>query len=77
MYVVQTIAWKTDGIGKEAEFKYPCGVIISRDGKDLFVADYGNVCIRKVSILDGYTSTIAGIPGITRASLFASSFFII
>ena len=69
MYVVKTIAGSgrygyKDGIGMEAEFNYPCGITISRDGKDLFVADSENKCIRKISLVDGTTSTIAGEPGI-------------
>ena len=58
-----------DGIGEEVELNIPFGIAITRDGKDLFVADYGNKCIRKVSILDGTTSTIAGVPGIMKATL--------
>ena len=55
-----------DGIGKEAKFNNPSGIMISRDEKDLFVVDNGNNCIRKVSLVDGTTSTIAGIPGIMK-----------
>ena len=67
MYKVSTIAGSgqgyRDGIGSEAKFYYPFGIQISRDKKYLFVADRGNGCIRKVSLVDGTTSTIAGVPG--------------
>ena len=81
MYRISTIAGngrsgRMDGIGKEVEFDQPYGIIISRDGKELFVADDGNACIRKISLVDGTTSTIAGQPGIKNAPLSASLFFI-
>jgi hypothetical protein len=68
MYIVSTIAGSgrrgyRDGIGMETEFNYPYGIQISRDKKHLVVVDYGNSCIRKVSLVDGTTSTIAGVPG--------------
>ena len=77
MFLVQTIAGSErkgykDGIGKEAEFNGPSGIVISRDGESLFIADYENRCIRKVSILDGMTSTIAGIPGIMKGIFFSA-----
>ena len=79
MYLISTIAGSgekghRDGIGKEAKFNFPFGIIISQDGKDLFVVELGNMCVRKVSIADGTTSTVAGIPGIMKRSLSASSF---
>ena len=68
MYMVSTIAGSgrtghSDGIGSEAAFNVPLGIQISRDKKYLFIADSGNRCIQKVSIVDGTTSTIAGVPG--------------
>jgi sugar lactone lactonase YvrE len=68
MYGVVTIAGSTtgghkDGVGKEAKFFYPSGIAISNDKKVLYVADNGNKCIRKISLVDGTTSTIAGMPG--------------
>jgi len=79
MYWVSTIAGSGEkghknSIGKEAEFNAPCGIIISQDGKHLFVADHRNACIQRVSIADGTTSTVAGIPGIMKRSLSASTF---
>ncbi len=71
MYMVHTIAGDgerghKDGIGKEAQFKGLRGITISNDRKNLYVADSGNFCIQKVSIVDGTTSTVAGIPGILK-----------
>ena len=68
MYMVQMIAGSggrgyRDGIGKEAKFSNPCGIVISRDKKDLFIVDKGNYCIRKISLVDGTTYTVAGVPG--------------
>jgi hypothetical protein len=79
MYMVSSIAGSgrkgyRDDIGMEAEFNYPCGIQISRDKKHLFVADGGNGCIRKISLADGTTSTIAGVPGesiITKVETFS------
>ena len=66
--MVQTIAGNgergsKDGIGKEAELYIPHGIVISREKKDLFVVDNGNCCIRRISLVDGTTYTIAGVPG--------------
>ena len=66
--MVQTIAGSgergcKDGVGKEAEFNCSFGIVISNEKKVLYVADHGNACIRKISLIDGTTSTIAGIPG--------------
>ena len=68
MYMVQTIAGNgkrgyKDSIGKEATFNRPYGIVISRDKKDLFVVDNGNYCVRRISLVDGTTYTVAGIPG--------------
>mmetsp|Transcript_178656 Transcript_178656/g.566909 ORF Transcript_178656/g.566909 Transcript_178656/m.566909 type:complete len:529 (-) Transcript_178656:487-2073(-) len=47
-----------DGRGDVARFKTPCGVAVSDDGS-IFVADFGNHCIRKGSP-DGVVSTWVG-----------------
>ena len=52
-----------DEKGKEAMFHNPEGITLSKDKKDLFVADQNNSCIRKISLVDGTISTVAGIPG--------------
>ena len=78
MYLVHTIAGTGRSghkDGMKVEFKNPHGIAISRDGKHLFVADYGNYCVRKISILDGMTSTYAGIPGIMKGISFRSFSF--
>jgi hypothetical protein len=48
-----------DGGGAEARFWFPTGIALDTAG-DLIVADYGNHCIRKVRVLDGHVSTVAG-----------------
>ena len=67
MFLVETIAGGSGGhkddIGKEAEFNRPYGIVISNGKKDLFVLDCENFCARRISLVDGTTSTIAGIPG--------------
>ena len=62
-----------DDVGGKAEFNFPCGIIISQDGKSLIFVDFGNECIRKVSVLNGMTSTIAGMPCMMGIDLSASS----
>lgn len=65
-FVVTTIAGTPgasghkDGTGKTALFTEPKGITIASNG-DLFVADTGNHCIRKVSAA-GIVSTFAGTP---------------
>lgn len=50
-----------DGPLDEAIFNYPKDIKFDNDG-NLFIADYGNHCIRMVSP-DGIVSTVAGQPG--------------
>jgi DNA-binding beta-propeller fold protein YncE len=47
-----------DGIGNIAKFNRPNGIAISRQGS-IFIADFGNSAIRRVSVI-GEVSTIAG-----------------
>ncbi len=47
-----------DGVGSEALFDTPCGLVVARDGA-LLVADTGNHRIRRVA-LDGRVTTLAG-----------------
>ena len=68
-----------DGPGAEAQFKTPTQIAVDLDG-NLIVADRDNHVIRMVRP-DGYTSTIAGIPGQTgymngapEKSLFSSPY---
>jgi sugar lactone lactonase YvrE len=50
-----------DGTGSAARFNRPCGLDLS--GTDLYVADSTNDTIRKVSVVTGEVTTVAGIPG--------------
>lgn len=47
-----------DGTGVTASFSSPRG--ITTDGKNVFVADYGNKTIRKIVIATGVVTTLAG-----------------
>ncbi|HMV80236.1 MAG TPA: hypothetical protein PL048_11020 [Leptospiraceae bacterium] len=51
----------TDGIGGAARLSTPVGV--TSDGKDLYIADSGNHCIRKYEISTGNVTTLAGLCG--------------
>ena len=58
---VSTLSGKTAGDVAQAEpvqFNYPSG--ITTDGRNLYVADTDNRCIRKVIIASGVVSTLAG-----------------
>ncbi len=56
----------TDGTGTAARFNYPTG--ITTDVTNLYVADTGNSTIRKIVILTGAVTTIAGSAQITGAT---------
>lgn len=47
-----------DGVGRDALFDTPCGLVVARDGA-LIVADTGNHRLRRVA-LDGTVTTLAG-----------------
>src|SRR5690606_4826321 len=51
----------TDGKGSAARFNSPIGIAVSPNGT-LFVADYNNHTIRKITE-DGTVSTLCGSPG--------------
>jgi sugar lactone lactonase YvrE len=51
-----------DGTGSAARFSGPAGVAIDRGG-NVYVADYGNDAIRKVTPA-GLVTTLAGLPGV-------------
>ena len=51
-----------DGPLEDAVFNYPKDIKFDNDG-NMFVADYGNHCIRMVSA-DGIVTTVAGQPGV-------------
>ncbi|GGH05959.1 hypothetical protein FAZ19_04465 [Sphingobacterium alkalisoli] len=52
-----------DGPIEDAVFNYPKDIKFDNDG-NMFVADYGNHCIRMVSA-DGIVTTVAGQPGVS------------
>jgi hypothetical protein len=47
----------TDGVGAEARFNLPSG--ITTDGTNLYVAEFNNMCIRKIVIATGEVTTLA------------------
>jgi len=65
--VVSTLAGQpgvegaVDGVGGNARFRFPADIAVSPAG-DLYVADSGNHCIRKVKA-DGTVTTVAGMLG--------------
>jgi sugar lactone lactonase YvrE len=54
-----------DGTGAEARFNSPRGLAVDSAG-NVFVADEGNHCIRKIAA-DGTVTTLAGLPGSSGA----------
>ncbi|HOG05495.1 MAG TPA: T9SS type A sorting domain-containing protein [Paludibacter sp.] len=64
--VVTTIAGGTegsaDGTGTAASFNGPMGIAIGPDGH-LYIGEWGNHTIRKITLPDGVVTTIAGIAG--------------
>ena len=49
-----------DGPTQKAQFAHPIRVLLSKDGKSLYVADYRNHRIRKIDIASKIVSTVAG-----------------
>ncbi|MCK9419948.1 MAG: hypothetical protein M0R70_11280 [Nitrospirae bacterium] len=60
------ISGSMDGIGSAARFNSPQG--ITTDGTNLFVADTVNQTIRKINIITGQVSTLAGTAGVIGAA---------
>ncbi len=50
-----------DGSLAEAMFKLPSGIAMDKAG-NLYVADAGNYCVRKINLTTGIVSTLAGHP---------------
>jgi precorrin-6B methylase 1 len=64
-------AWSyQDGPAAQAAFKEPKSITVANNG-DIFVADYENHCIRKIS--NGQVTTYAGVGGVSGDVLGASS----
>ncbi len=62
--VVSTIAGSStagylDAVGEAASFLFPRGLAIDAD-ENLYVADSGNHCIRKIDLVDNTVTTLAG-----------------
>jgi len=49
-----------DGVGTAARFSYPWGIVVDGLGT-IYVSDYGNECIRKVTPSDWTVSTLCGV----------------
>ncbi len=61
----QGVAGSADGLGTAATFNFPTGIAATSTGT-LYVADYGNSTIRKITS-GGLVTTLAGSPGVTGA----------
>ena len=59
------VSGATDAAGKAAQFYYPIG--ITTDGKNIYVADWGNNSIRQVELATGMVTTLAGSAGLKGA----------
>ena len=55
------VAGSDDGTGSSARFDYP--VLITTDGTNLYLTDWGNFTIRKIVIATGVVTTLAGTAG--------------
>ena len=62
------VAGSTDATGTSALFGQPNGVIVSPDGKTLYVTDFGNNTVRAMVLATGAVTTIAGTAGVTGAA---------
>jgi DNA-binding beta-propeller fold protein YncE len=62
-----TVAGSTDGTGNAALFNRPTGVAVDTAGANVYVADYLNSTIRRVTS-GGVVTTLAGNPGVFGAA---------
>jgi sugar lactone lactonase YvrE len=62
---------RTDGVGKAATFRVPYSIAIDKDG-DMYVADQGNNCIRKIT-KQGVVSTLTDTTFIEPVSVAVDS----
>lgn len=53
-----------DGLREEATFAQPNGMTVDEDGNFYILDGYRGYCLRKLDILDGYVSTVAGQVGV-------------
>ena len=58
-----TAVGSTDGVGTAARFASPSSVALSADEKFALVADTGNNTIRRIDLVTGNVTTLAGTPG--------------
>jgi DNA-binding beta-propeller fold protein YncE len=63
-----------DGAALQAQFYYPTGLEISPNGGAIYVADYGNHCIRMIR--DGQVTTVvgSGVPGYADGGALQAQF---
>lgn len=54
-----------DGLREEASFAQPNGMTVDEDGNFYIVDGFGGQCLRKLNIIDGYVSTVAGQVNVT------------
>jgi DNA-binding beta-propeller fold protein YncE len=52
-----------DGSFEEAQFNYPADVVAIAERGELYVADWGNRCIRRIDLREQVVETVAGQPG--------------
>lgn len=57
-------AGSTNGSLTAAQFNFPEGIALDSTNANLYVADTGNHCIRRVDLVNGTVSTWAGSPGL-------------
>lgn len=54
---------EANGVGPAARFAYPSGVALSADGSFALVADTDNHTVRRIDVVSGQVTTLAGSPG--------------
>lgn len=59
---------EANGVGSAARFAYPSGVALSADGSFALVADSDNHLIRRIDVMTGNVTTLAGSTGLPGAA---------
>jgi DNA-binding beta-propeller fold protein YncE len=78
-----TIAWDQDGVGTNAYFDKPTGIVITPDGTRALVADRDNNKIRSINLATRVVTTLSGsgtygyVDSVSNAARFASPLKII